>query len=187
MDSLGQSPVEGQLNCPVHKRRNSFACAGDKSCLREGASSQSIEFSLASAETKCCFGFRSADLCGFPSNSSSNCIRKSAFLWSGWRLSAMLWSLMNLSWVSFFNSFSLQSNWKFRLNWGLHGFSFLHSLYSRCCSIFDLFAQGSPRPNMFSSSLFTFKALQISWTLRHLYSQSNGFFYFYFCFYTNQP
>ena len=93
-----------KLSCPQTKKL-SCGSTGDKSCLWEGASSQSIEFSLASAETECCFGFRSADLCGFPSNSSSNRIRKSAFLWSGQRLSAMLQSLTNLSWVSFFNSF----------------------------------------------------------------------------------
>ena len=138
-----------KLSCPQTKKL-SFTSAGDKSCLQEGASSQTIEVSLASSETECCVGFSCADLCGFPSNSSSNRIRKSAFLWSGRRLSAMLRSLTNLSWISFINSFSQKSNWKFRLNWGLRGFSFLRSLYSRCCSIFDFFAQGSPRPNMFS-------------------------------------
>ena len=68
-----------KLSCPQTKKL-SFTSAGDKSCLQEGASSQCVECSLASTETECCFGFCSADVCGFPSNSSGNRIRKSAFL-----------------------------------------------------------------------------------------------------------
>ena len=81
MDSLRQSSVQGQLNCPVHKQRNSrLHPLETKAVYRKELLHSLSNFLLASTDTECCYGFRSADLCGFPSNSLSNCIRKSSFL-----------------------------------------------------------------------------------------------------------
>lgn len=152
-----------RLSYPHIKKRSSIR-AGDRTCVQGAASphghwqpkstflsflwakssnTDSVEFAWIATE------FISGGLTSwfFPSYRSKRACKKSAFDRPARRF-AMLRSRTNLSFVSLISPSSPKLNWKFKLNWGLRGFSFLRSLYFRCRSYLAFFAQCSPVPNI---------------------------------------